>query len=111
MADPVLLIPGLNLTHDLYRGQMAAFAAEGSVILGNHRRHRAMAEMAAALLAEAPAKFKLVGLSMGGYAAMEMLRQAPERITKLVLADTTARPRHSPRGRPSPRRARRVPRR
>ena len=47
--------------------------------------------MARAILADAPPVFRLVGLSMGGYLAFEILRQAPERVGELVLFDTSAR--------------------
>src|SRR5690348_17941151 len=50
-----------------------------------------MAEMARIALAGAPPSFALAGFSMGGYVALEMLRQAPERITRLALLDTSAR--------------------
>jgi pimeloyl-ACP methyl ester carboxylesterase len=48
--------------------------------------------MAARVLAQAPARFALAGLSMGGYVAFEILRQAPERVSRLALLDTTAAP-------------------
>jgi pimeloyl-ACP methyl ester carboxylesterase len=48
--------------------------------------------MAARALAEAPPRFALGGLSMGGYVALAMQRMAPERVTRLALLDTTARP-------------------
>ena len=51
-----------------------------------------MAAIAADILAQAPPRFALAGLSMGGYIALTMLRQAPERIAKLALLDTSARP-------------------
>jgi pimeloyl-ACP methyl ester carboxylesterase len=44
------------------------------------------------VLAGAPARFALAGLSLGGYVAWEVLRQAPERVTRLALLDTSARP-------------------
>ena len=43
------------------------------------------------MLAEAPPRFALAGLSMGGYCAQEILRQAPERVLRLALLDTSAR--------------------
>src|SRR5262245_2689714 len=46
----------------------------------------------ARILAAAPPRFALAGLSMGGYIALTMLRQAPERVAKLALLDTSARP-------------------
>lgn len=52
-----------------------------------------IAAMAASALAQAPAgRFALAGLSMGGYVALEIMRQAPERVLGLALLDTSARP-------------------
>jgi pimeloyl-ACP methyl ester carboxylesterase len=51
-----------------------------------------IAGMAARVLAEAPERFALCGLSMGGYVALEIMRQAPERVERLALLDTQARP-------------------
>jgi pimeloyl-ACP methyl ester carboxylesterase len=48
--------------------------------------------MAQTVLAKAPPSFALAGLSMGGYVAFEIMRQAPERVTRLALLDTSARP-------------------
>lgn len=50
-----------------------------------------MRGIAASILAEAPPRFALGGLSMGGYVAFEILRQAPERVVGLALMDTSAR--------------------
>jgi pimeloyl-ACP methyl ester carboxylesterase len=50
-----------------------------------------MAAVAAAVLETAPPRFALAGLSMGGYVALELWRQAPGRIVKLALLDTQAR--------------------
>ena len=49
-----------------------------------------MEALAASILAIAPPEFALLGLSMGGIVAMEMIRQAPERVTRLALLDTNA---------------------
>jgi pimeloyl-ACP methyl ester carboxylesterase len=48
--------------------------------------------MAAHALEGAPARFALAGLSMGGYVAFALLRRAPERVERLCLFDTSARP-------------------
>jgi pimeloyl-ACP methyl ester carboxylesterase len=48
--------------------------------------------MAAAILAAAPPRFALAGISMGGYIELEIMRQAPERVLKLALLDTESRP-------------------
>jgi pimeloyl-ACP methyl ester carboxylesterase len=61
-------------------------------MIADHRRDDGMDAVAARILTDAPPRFALAGLSMGGYIAFAMLRQAPERIAKLALLDTSARP-------------------
>ena len=48
-----------------------------------------MTGMAERVLAKAPAKSALVGLSVGGYCAFEIMRQAPDRVAQLALLDTS----------------------
>lgn len=91
MSTPILLVPGLNCTAECYAGQIASLWQFGPVQVADHRRGASMAEIAAAILADAPPRFALVGFSMGGYIAFELLRQAHERITRLALIDTMAR--------------------
>ena len=50
-----------------------------------------MNKMAKAILADAPETFALVGLSMGGIIAFEIMRQAPERVERVALLDTNSR--------------------
>ena len=89
---PVVLIPGLLCTARLYLEQIPALWQLGPVTIADHTRDDSMAGIARRLLAQAPPRFALVGLSMGGYIAFEVLRQAPERVAKLALLDTSARP-------------------
>lgn len=89
---PILLVPGLLCSARLYAPQIAALWPFGQVAVADHRRDAEMAAIAARILAEAPPRFALVGLSMGGYVAFAMLRQAPERVARLALLDTSARP-------------------
>lgn len=89
---PVVLVPGLLLTPQLYAPQLGELWADASVVLANHTRADSMAELARGILAQAPPRFALVGLSMGGYISFEILRQAPERVARLALLDTAARP-------------------
>lgn len=86
-----LLVPGLNCDARVYAGVAQALWPAGSVAIANHRVAGRMEEIARAMLADAPPQFGLVGFSMGGYLAFEILRQAPERVTKLALLDTNAR--------------------
>ncbi len=89
---PLVLVPGLLCSARLYAPQVTALWSFGQVAVADHRRDDTMAAIAARILAHAPPRFALAGLSMGGYIAFAMLRQAPERITKLALLDTSARP-------------------
>jgi pimeloyl-ACP methyl ester carboxylesterase len=89
---PLVLVPGLTCTARLYGPQVAALWPFGPVMVADHRRDADMAAIAARILNDAPPRFALAGLSMGGYIAFAMLRQAPERIARLALLDTAARP-------------------
>ena len=88
---PLLLVPGLTCTARLYGPQIAALWPFGPVTVADHRQDADMVAVAARILQDAPPRFALAGLSMGGYIAFAMLRQAPERIVKLALLDTSAR--------------------
>jgi len=92
MAMPLLLVPGLNCTAEVFRHQMPALWAFGPVTVANHLNGSGVAGIAAAILADAPPRFALIGFSMGGYIAFEILRQAPARVSRLALLDTSARP-------------------
>lgn len=89
---PLILVPGLLCSARLYAPQIAALWPYGQVTIADHRRDASMTAIAARILANAPPRFALAGLSMGGYIAFAMLRLAPERIAKLALLDTSARP-------------------
>ena len=89
---PIVLVPGLICTARLYGPQIAALWPFGPVTVADHRRDADMAAIAKRILTDAPPRFALAGLSMGGYIAFAMMRQAPERVAKLALLDTSARP-------------------
>ncbi len=89
---PIVLIPGLLATPRLYAEQIPALWGVGPVTVAVHTRDDSMSAIARRILASAPARFALGGLSMGGYLSFEILRQAPERVAKLALLDTSARP-------------------
>ena len=89
---PFLLVPGLNCDARVYAGVANALWPFGAVTVANHQTGDRMEPIAKAILADAPPKFALIGFSMGGYIAFEILRQAPGRVVKLGLLDTTARP-------------------
>ena len=90
--EPLLLLPGMMCDARLFAPQFAAFSATRMVAVAPLVGHADMAGLAADVLAHAPPRFALAGLSMGGIVAMEMMRQAPDRITRLALLDTNPLP-------------------
>jgi pimeloyl-ACP methyl ester carboxylesterase len=89
---PVVLVPGLNCSARLYADQIPVLWRFGPVQVADHTRDDSMDAIATRILAAAPPRFALVGLSMGGYIAQCIIRHAPERVAKLALLDTLARP-------------------
>lgn len=93
MAKPSLvLLPGLLCDRELWRAQTAALGSVASCQVADLTRDDTIGAMAERVLAHAPARFALAALSMGGYVAFEILRRAPERVERLALLDTSARP-------------------
>ena len=89
----LVLLPGLLTDFRLWQHQTAGLADIAHVSVGDLTKADTIADMAASVLANAPTEqFALAGLSMGGYVALEIMRQAPERILALALLDTSARP-------------------
>lgn len=84
----LILVPGLLCTGALWAPQMAALGDIADCAVVDHTRHDSMAGIAGSILASGPARFALAGLSMGGYIAFEILRQAPDRVERLALLDT-----------------------
>ena len=89
---PILLVPGLVSSPRIFAPVMPALWRLGPVTVANHIRDDSMGAIARRILAEAPPRFALAGHSMGGYIAFEIMRQAPERVAKLALINTQARP-------------------
>jgi pimeloyl-ACP methyl ester carboxylesterase len=91
-AMPILLVPGLVSSARIYAPVIPALWRFGPVTVANHIRDDNIGAMARRILAEAPPRFALAGHSMGGYIAFEIMRQAGERVAKLALINTQARP-------------------
>src|ERR1700731_2174901 len=86
----LVLLPGLVCTEELFAEQIASLRGEVAISVADHTRHDTMSGIARAVLATAPNRFVLCGLSMGGSIAFEMMRQAPDRIERLAPLDTSA---------------------
>ena len=89
--SPLVLVPGLLCDAQLWQAQTAKLADIADIWIADHTRSSTMAGVARDVLADAPfANFALAGLSMGGYIALEIMRQAPQRVARLALLDTAA---------------------
>lgn len=86
-----VFVPGLLCTDELFAAQKAALTGL-DISIGDHRSHDSFAAIGTHILENASERFVLAGLSMGGYASFEIMRQAPERVEALILMNTSARP-------------------
>ncbi len=85
---PLVLLPGMMCDARLFAPQTAALSGQRVVHHAPIGGQATMRDLAAQVLAAAPPRFALAGLSMGGIVAMEVLRQAPHRVDRLALLDT-----------------------
>lgn len=89
----LILLPGLACDAELWAGQLTALASRHRVHVSPvHFQHDSVPQMATALLAEHPGEHVYIGHSMGGMVALEVARQAPQRVRGLALLASTARP-------------------
>ncbi|HKL55550.1 MAG TPA: alpha/beta fold hydrolase [Roseovarius sp.] len=89
MRDPLVLLPGLMCDSHLFHEQITALSAEYAVMVAPVSGGERLEEIASSLLDQLPARFALAGHSVGGMVAMEILRRAPDRVTRLALIDTS----------------------
>jgi pimeloyl-ACP methyl ester carboxylesterase len=88
---PLVLLPGLLCDSALWSHQTRYLAEVADVTVADLTGCDSVSALAADVLAKAPPRIAVAGLSMGGYVALEIVRQAPERVVKLALLDTNAR--------------------
>ncbi|WOS62006.1 alpha/beta fold hydrolase [Sinorhizobium fredii] len=89
---PLLFLPGLLCDDRLWRDQAIALSDIADTQIADLTLDDSVEAMARRALARAPANFALVALSLGGYVAFEILRQASDRVSHLALFDTSAAP-------------------
>ncbi len=88
---PLILVPGLLCDDALWRHQIEGLAdIAGIRVAHQHTQYDSMTDIADGILNDAPTRFALAGLSMGGYIAMELIDRAPDRVERLALLDTRA---------------------
>ncbi|MBC7131715.1 MAG: alpha/beta fold hydrolase [Roseovarius sp.] len=91
-SDPVVFLPGMMCDARLFAPQIADLSRDMVVAVAPITCGARIEEIAENLLESLPARFALAGLSMGGIVAMEALRRAPGRVTRLALMDTNPMP-------------------
>ena len=85
---PLVLIPGMMCDARIFAPQIAALSTHRTIHIASIGAHDTMQALAREVLDMAPKGFALAGFSMGGIVAMEVLRQAPDRVERLALLDT-----------------------
>lgn len=88
MTLPLLLLPGMMCDARLFGPQINALSGQVPLMTCPLVGHDSISGLAGKILTHAPPRFALAGLSMGGIVAMELLRQAPDRVDRLALLDT-----------------------
>jgi pimeloyl-ACP methyl ester carboxylesterase len=92
MPEPLVFLPGMMCDFRLFLPQLLAMGQERVISVAPISGASSVGALAALVLEGAPQRFALAGLSMGGIVAMEVLRRAPERVTRLALMDTNPLP-------------------
>ena len=90
MKTPVVLLPALLCNAGLFIHQIKALENEADFFVPDLGTDTDVADTARRILSRIRGRFVLAGISMGGYVAFEILRQAPQRVTGLILMDTNA---------------------
>lgn len=87
MNDPLLIIPGLLCDARVFLHQITRLGQDRPVMVAIPRG-QTVEEMSQAILAAAPARFALVGLGLGGDVALDILRRALDRVSRVALIST-----------------------
>lgn len=88
MPEPLVFLPGMMCDARLFGPQLAELSSEFSVMVAPVTQGERIEEIASGLLDQLPVRFALAGLSMGGIVAMEILRRAPDRVSRIALMST-----------------------
>jgi len=89
MIEPIVFLPGMMSDARVFAPQINDLSRDFPVHVANYGPAENIRTMAANVLESAPERFAMLGHSMGGIVAMEVLRRAPERVTRLALFSTS----------------------
>lgn len=92
VKTPLVLVPGLMCDEAVWAHQTQALADIADIQVAVNGARDSLVAMAEAIIAQAPARFAVVGHSMGGRVALEVWRRVPERVLALGLFDTGHQP-------------------
>lgn len=95
MKPTLLLLPGLGADEALFRHQLETLKDIADLVCINYRECTTRTEMAEAALRATSGPFTVAGMSLGGWVAQEIIHLAPQRVLKLALLNTWARPQTS----------------
>lgn len=87
--EPLVLLPGMMCDARVFSPQIQALSAYAPVMVAPLHGGDRVEAIASHILSMLPERFALAGLSMGGIVALEILRRAPARVTRLCLMATT----------------------
>lgn len=90
MGEPLVFLPGMMCDARLFGPQLAELSPKFTITVAPITKGQRIEEIASSLLDTLPRKFALAGHSLGGIVAMELLRRAPDRITRIALMATNA---------------------
>ncbi|WP_417719877.1 alpha/beta fold hydrolase [Salipiger sp.] len=89
MAEPLVFLPEVLCDARLFGPQIAEFSRETAVMVAPIHLGERVEEIASGLLDSLPRRCALAGLGLGGMVAMEIQRRAPDRVTRMMLMDTS----------------------
>ncbi|MBT3809480.1 MAG: alpha/beta hydrolase, partial [Rhodospirillaceae bacterium] len=87
----LVMVPGLICDQEVWAYPRAYLSEVATISYAPADETDTMQGLAEAVLDSAPKTFAIAGFSMGGYVALEVLRQAPERVERIALLDTSSR--------------------
>ena len=88
----LLLIPGTTCDEAQWRHQIDHLVDVAEITIADNTRDEHVDAMARRAIDAMPGRFAVAGLSLGGFIALAVMARAGERVTRLCLLDTSARP-------------------
>ena len=88
MDEPLVLIPGLMADARVFMPQLVRLGADRQMQVALATKGETVEQMSEAILTGLPEKFALLGHGLGGDIALDLIRRAPDRVTRVVLMAT-----------------------